>query len=372
MADRRFLIPLLLIFFPLLKISPEIVNRDRPQRGEWDFKLEKVWEIKSAGDKVLGRPQGMLVSEDGTLYLSDQANKEDYIFGPDGHFVRPFAKLGEGPGEVRRHGRFFLAGDKVIIPDAGRVHYFNRMGEYLRTVQKDCEPHAFIDEHRLIDAPLSPVFLPGGKGKITLCDLQSGKDTVLSDYSVFEGGVARGGETTVDVIVPLFSPLMTIGYSENRLAWGMSDRYTIHVMDLKGRELTSFSVDRKKTRISKKDKLDFFNKGGIPGEMLKQIVDGLPDDTACFHRLEILDQLIFVFIPEIDLENKALRTKQIDLFSPEGTYLYKARLSFGKNRTPLPSPLQNIVIKKDFLYAVLQDDEDNVLVGKYKISLPAL
>jgi len=76
------------------------------------------------------------------------------------------------------------------------------------------------------------------------------------------------------------------------------------------------------------------------------------------------------FVPEIDLENKALRIGQIDIFSPEGKYLYKARLNFGKDRTHLFSPLRNIVIKSGFLYAVLQDEEDNVLVGKFRVSLP--
>jgi len=372
MVRKRLLLPLLLILFPLAKIFPDVANKDKPQHGEWDFKLEKVWEIGSAGDEVLGLPQGILVSDDGILYLSDEANRKDYIFGPAGNFVGSFAKRGEGPGEVQRHGRFFFVVDKVIIPDAGRLHYFTKQGEYLTTVKKECEPHAFIDENRLIDAPLSPVFLPDGRGKITLCDLRSGKDTVISEFSAFEGGVARSGGTVVDVIVPVFSPLMTIGYSENRLYWGMSDRYMIHVIDLDGRDITSFSVDRKKTRVSKRDKWDFFNQGSMPADMLKQIMDSLPDEVTCFHRIEVHNKLIFVFVPEIDLENKVLRIRQLDIFSPEGRYIYKARLNFGINRIHLSSPLQNIVIKRDFLYAVLQDEKDNVLVTKYKISLPTL
>jgi hypothetical protein len=372
MLSRRLLVPILLILFPMVKIFPEVVNKDKPQHGEWDFKLEKVWEIDRAGDEVFGLPQGMLVSDDRILYLSDQANRIDYIFGPDGHLIRSFAKRGQGPGEVQRHGRFFFVDGKVIIPDMGRIHYFAREGQYLRTVIKDCEPHAFIDENRLIDAPLTAVFLPEGKGKITLCDLQTGKDTVISEFSAFEGGVARSSETVVDVIVPLFSPLMTIGYSENRLYWGMSNRYMIHVTDLEGKDITSFSVDRKKTRVSKRDKRAYFKTNNLPANMLNQLVDSLPDEVTCFHRIEVHNKLIFVFVPEIDLENKSLRIKQIDIFSPEGKYIYKARLNFGKNRVHLSSPLQNIVIKSGFLYAVLQDEADNVLVAKYKISLPTL
>jgi hypothetical protein len=372
MMHKRTLIPVLLFFFPIIMIFSEVANKDKPQRGEWDFRLEKVWEIGRAGNNVLGLPQGLLVSDDGTLYLNDEGNRADYIFGPNGDFIGSFAKRGEGPGEVQRHGRFFYADGKIIVPDMGRIHYFTKKGEYLTTARKDCEPRAFVDENRLIDAPLSPLYLPEGKGKITLCDLRSGKDTVVAEFSAFEGGVAHSGEMVVDVIVPLFSPLMTIGYSGGRLYWGMSDRYTIHVTDLDGKDITSFSVDRKKTRVSTRDKRDFFNKGNIPADMLKQIVDGLPDEVTCFHRIEVHNKLLFVFVPDIDLENKILRTRQIDIFSPEGKYLYRAHLNFGKNRVHLSSPLQNMVIKNGFLYAVLQDEEANISAAKYKISLPTL
>lgn len=372
MVYNRLLILIVLILFPMVIIFPDVVNKDKPQIGEWDFKLEKVWEIDRAGDEVLGHPQGILVSDDGTLYLSDPGNRIDYIFGQDGNFIGSFAKRGEGPGEVQRHGRFFYANDKVIIPDMGCIHYFSKDGKYITTVKKDCEPHAFIDENKLIDAPLSAVFLPDGKGKITLCDLQSGKDTVISEFSAFEGGIARSSGVVVDVIVPVFSPLMTLGYADNRIYWGMSDSYQINVTDLEGKDITSFSLERKKTKVSKRDKRDFFKTDRMPADLLKQIVDSMPDEVSSFYRIEVYNKLIFVFIPEIDFENKILRIKQVDIFSPEGKYLYKAYLKFEKNRIHLSSPLQNIVIKDDFLYAVLQDEDDNVLVTKYKISLPTL
>jgi hypothetical protein len=366
----RMMISIVLFLCGIVLLFPQAVNKDKPLHGEWDFKLEKVWEIDSAGDDVLGHPQGMLVSDDGTLYLSDPENRIDYIFGQDGNFLGSFAKRGEGPGEVQRHGRFFFANEKIIIPDMGRIHYFSREGAYLTTVRKDCEPHAFIDEYSLIDAPLSAVFLPDGKGKITLCDIQSGKDTVISEFSAFEGGIARSSEMVMDVIVPVFSPLMTVGFSGNRIYWGMSDRYLINVTDLEGKDITSFSLDRKKTKVSKKDKRDFFETDRMPANMLKQIMDSMPDELTYFYRIEVHNTLIFVFVPEIDLETKALRIKQIDIFSPEGKYLYKTHLKFEENRIHLSSPLHNIVIKNDFLYAVLQDEDDNVLLAKYKISLP--
>jgi hypothetical protein len=142
--------------------------------------------------------------------------------------------------------------------------------------------------------------------------------------------------------------------------------------DLAGRKITSFSVDRGKTKVSTKDKQDFFNKGGIPPDMLKQIVDSLPDELTYFHRIEVHDSLVYVYVTDIDLENKMLRIGQIDIFSPDGTYLYKVPLKFGTNRTPLFSPLQNLIIRNGHLYAVLLDEDDKAVVAKFKVSLPAL
>jgi hypothetical protein len=81
MGYRRLLLPTLLIVFTMVGMSPRMANEDKPQRGDWDFKLEKVWEIGSAGDTVLGRPEGILASDDGILYLNDEANRRDYIMG---------------------------------------------------------------------------------------------------------------------------------------------------------------------------------------------------------------------------------------------------------------------------------------------------
>jgi hypothetical protein len=106
--------------------------------------------------------------------------------------------------------------------------------------------------------------------------------------------------------------------------------------------------------------------------MLKQIMDSMPDEVTSFYRIEIHNKLIFIFVPEIDLENKSLRIKQIDIFSPEGKYMYRSHFEFEQNRRHLSSPLHNLVIKNNHLYAVLQGEDDNVLVAKYKISLPTL
>lgn len=104
--------------------------------------------------------------------------------------------------------------------------------------------------------------------------------------------------------------------------------------------------------------------------MLGQLVESLPDEISCFHRIDVVNGLVYVFVPELELGQKWPDIKQIDIFSPEGEYLYKAQLEFGNGLEPLFSPLHNLAIVGDNLFIVLTNKQDNVVVSKYKIKLP--
>jgi hypothetical protein len=77
-----------LVFILLLSIAlfqAAVVNPDKPLKGEWHFKLKKVWEIDRAGDDVLGKPFSLTTTEDGILYVYDAANNINYIFDKEGN-----------------------------------------------------------------------------------------------------------------------------------------------------------------------------------------------------------------------------------------------------------------------------------------------
>ncbi|MCP4147569.1 MAG: hypothetical protein GY757_07445 [bacterium] len=51
-----------------------VENSDKPLKSDWDFKLQKLWNINSAGNMVIAQPGQMLVADDGTLYVQDTKN----------------------------------------------------------------------------------------------------------------------------------------------------------------------------------------------------------------------------------------------------------------------------------------------------------
>jgi hypothetical protein len=363
-----------LIFLLLvISLSADVENPDKPKKGMWDFQLEEVWAVKKAGEDVFGRPFSLLVSDEGHVYIYDAGNNINYILDSDGNFLKAFAPDGQGPGEIQGQGFSFFIDDKVIIEGMGSIHYFTKKGDYIKSKRKDTlrhPPHIFLSENECIMAPMTPVHVYEGKGEISRVNLESGEEQKISSFSIFEGSVATDSAQVVDVIVPGLTPMMTMGFADGRLYWGMNDSYIINVTGLEGKKLGTFRVKRKRGKVSDSFKKQYFSNDDMPPDMLKQLVDNLPNEISCFHRIDVQNGLVYVYVPELELDQRWPRIKQIDIFSPDGEYLYKAHLEFDKDLKPLFSPLHNLAVQGENLIIVLTDKQDNVIVSKYKIKLP--
>jgi hypothetical protein len=363
-------IGILLLVIPFL--LSQVKNSDNPSRGEWDFKPVKDWEIDSAGADVFGVPSHLQVSDDGYLYVYDKENKSNYMFNRKGTFFKTFASKGQGPGEARDQSSSFLVDDKLLIVDVGRIHYFQRDGTYLHSVVNSLysrRPVLFLNEHEFVAVPLGLFEASDLKAQIKCVDLESGQETTIANFSIFEGGIGRAGKLVGSLIVPGLTPLMTVGYGNERLYYGMSNSYVIHVSDLNGRPINTFSLDRKKRKVPEETKKKFFGRySSIRKQALDQIIETTPDEATYFCRIEVHRGLIYVFIPDISRQNQ----QQIDIFSPEGKYLYRGNLTIDDNLTMIEPQIHNPYIKDDGLYVSVMDENDEVKIIKYKISLPEL
>jgi len=105
-------------------VFAEVKNADKPLRGEWNFRPQKIWEIESVNDVPFVRPSELRASQDEMLYFHDFDQNVSYVFDKEGKFIHSFAKQGSGPGEVSRYLNCFLAGDKVVIGSPEKLHYF--------------------------------------------------------------------------------------------------------------------------------------------------------------------------------------------------------------------------------------------------------
>jgi hypothetical protein len=361
---------ILLIVVPLL--LSEVKNADKPLRGEWDFKPAKEWEIDSAGSDVFGIPANMQVSYDRHLYVFDRENNRNYIFDSDGNFIKTYGAKGQGPGEARDQNSLFLVDDKLLIVDVGRIHYFRLDGTYLHSVvnsRYSRRPVIFLNEYEFLAVPLGVFEAPDFKARIKRINLESGQETVIANFDIFEGGIGRAGKMVGSLIVPGLTPLMTVGYGNGRLYYGRSDNYKIQVTDLSGKLLNTFSLDRKRKKVSEDIKKKYFGRySSMSKQALDQIIATTPNETTFFCRIETHQGLIYVFVPDISRHNKL----KIDIFSPEGKYLYRGNLTIEDYLTMMDPQLNNPYIKDEFLYVSVMDGNDNVKIIKYQISLPEL
>ncbi|MCP4150219.1 MAG: hypothetical protein GY757_20900, partial [bacterium] len=138
---------------------PTVENEDKPARGEWDFRMEKVWSVSSAGEYVLVHPACFNFDEAGNLYFLDRKNEKIFVLAPDGKFLYAFGKKGEGPGEIKRPLALYSIGKYLVVEDQGqRIHYFTRKGEYKNSffVGNSTNLQAFITMYSLISLKSDP------------------------------------------------------------------------------------------------------------------------------------------------------------------------------------------------------------------------
>jgi hypothetical protein len=100
--------------------------------------------------------------------------------------------------------------------------------------------------------------------------------------------------------------------------------------------------------------------------MVEKILTQLPDKMTYFSHIESIDGLIYIFA--VNQVGPKTTSQQVDIFSEEGEYLYKGTLEFGANRK-FGSP-SNLIIKNEYVYVILENDQTKQTLAKYRIRLP--
>jgi hypothetical protein len=362
-----FTILLLLVFslaVGLVRGTVTIVNPDKPLRGKWDLNPRKVWQVDRAGDDVFSRVE-IAAAEDGTLYVHDWRNRSIYMFDNNGVFKRAFGTRGEGPGEIRTHLKTFIIKDKLIAADADRLHYFTKQGKFIKSVPNmffQWEPQVFINEQEFIAAPTFVVPVDG-KGNITYVNLKTGTKNIIGEFPLPR---PRSGGPGVNLIG--LTPMIITGYDydNNKLYYGVNDAYEIHVAQLNGKVLNTFSVKRQKKPVANetlRKQIKLIDASAPVNEIIKR----LPKEITYYHRISIHKGHVLVFEGNFGTN---WESQSIDIFSLEGKYLYRTVFSPGPGAKIYYTSTESILVKGDYLYVVIEDDEGEVVISKYRIQLP--
>lgn len=137
-----FLFVIVIIFpgFGLQKIKDQdgvqvIENTDKPQiEIPVNFELELTIGESEDPEASLAQAVGLVVDEEGRIYIADSKAAKIKIYSPEGKFIRSFGQKGQGPGELNMPSGISLAADgRLLVEDAlnRKIVFFSREGEFL-------------------------------------------------------------------------------------------------------------------------------------------------------------------------------------------------------------------------------------------------
>ncbi len=345
----------------------DVRNTDKPLKGEWDFRPQKIWEIDQVDGAPFARPSELRASREGMLYFHDFDRNISYVFDADGKYVNSFARQGVGTGEVDRYLNCFIAGDRVAVGTPGKLQFYSKRGEFIESFENNLFmrfPLLFPDENEFIYSPQSMGPQPAEKITIASFNLRSQQEKIIAEFPV-----PSAGKPGLPVVVLGLTPQvkMDMDPKTGRLYFGISDEYAIHVCDLKGAGLFSFGIDRKRKIAGADDKRRHFEKSGIPKDRYEKILPALPGELTQFMQVQAAGDLILVYATE-SLERQQEKIP-VDIFSSQGRYLYRSCLRFG-GKAPLYTHVEKVVVIENHCFALLKDGSDRSFLAKYRISLP--
>ena len=349
--------------------ADEIKNTDKPAKGESTFDIKKVWEINTAGQDPFGNIDDILISAKGDICCYDSKNMKYYLFDGNGKFFQAFGTRGEGPGEIKQpeEAPILKAGNKIVVQDVDRLHYFTWEGKYIRSVvnPKERMPTIFLNEDEFIRAPLTILNAPDGIAKVTRINLASGERKVLTEFTMFKGGALQNEIGSASMWADGLTPMFILGKIGSKLYYGVNDKYQVYISDMDGKVQGSFSLTRQKTSVSEKEKIDFISRaaqGQAPDDLIRTLAKQLPNEETYFSLIEEHNGIIYLYAWKFFMKN----TQQIDIFSQEGKYLYRKIIKVEPKYKIGCMP----VIDKDYLYMALEDEDGEITLNKYEITLP--
>jgi hypothetical protein len=317
--------------------------------------------------------------DDGSLYLLDRGSAQIVVLDAGGNLLRTFGGRGDGP-RFEYPVNLFITRGFVHVLDMGRggdkIKTYAKSGNYVGTadVERGVSPRLFIGDDRYVAVRSGPDILDRPTHElleIRLLKRQAGSVLMkfpAEDKLIMEVMVPRGryilGEDNINIF-----PRLIVHIDGELIYLGRSDAYVIKKIDANGEEELAFSLSGREREMLPQDyavnRADRTEVAGreMTDETKRRFIARFPDRQTFFTRIATDEQgLIYVFLPNIT----DFGTQEIDIFSPEGRYLYHATVD-------LPDGLERIrplEFKGEHVYALVRGRESGTWLIKYEIQRP--
>jgi D-alanyl-D-alanine carboxypeptidase len=364
----------------LADTSHRIVNQDTPAYGEWDFAPREEWSLNELAHHPLRRGSVVHVDADGSLYLLDRVSARVAVLGSDGQLLRSFGGHGDGP-RFAYPLDLFLTSRYIHVLDMARsgdkIKTYDKSGNHVATfdVEKEASPRLFVDDDTYVAVRSGPdVLNRPPHERLEIVSRSGAAGAVLGkfpaeDKLIMEVFVPMGRYILLENDINIF-PRLIVHFDGAMLYLGRSDAYTIKRVDLNGGEDLAFSIAGRVRELLPRDYA--VNLAGrkkvagtkeMTGETKEQFVERFPERQVFYTKIATDEQgLVYVFGPDVT----DFGTQEIDIFSPEGEYLYRAALELPGGRERI-SPLE---LDGEQVYALVRDEEGAAHLVKYEIDRP--
>jgi len=123
-------------------------NPEAPMYPQGALQLQEELTIGTADgadEYMFVRLRGIAVDDEGEIFALDQRKPRVDVFSADGRHLRSIGRRGQGPGEFQIP--FFIAlapAGELLVGEMGRLSFFERSGNFLRSLDNTVRQWAFV------------------------------------------------------------------------------------------------------------------------------------------------------------------------------------------------------------------------------------
>jgi|Deesub1362B_J571_1020462.scaffolds.fasta_scaffold00002_404 hypothetical protein len=334
-----------------------IENKDKPRLKETVvFELELTMGGSEAPEESLARPVGLVVDENGRIYVADSKAAKIKIFSPEGKYIQSFGKKGQGPGELNMPGGINLTSDgRLMVEDVlnRKIIFFSREGKFLTekslatklglvNLLLDMEGN-FIGREIVVEE--KKMFFVVKKFRPDLSE--------VFQLDKYEFPNPLQGKINLFNLVTFYQL-----DSKGNILYAKNDRYEIKYYDPRGNLFQIVRKKHKKVKITQQDIDDILAK--IPSTQGMNVKDRLVF-SEYFPPISFLsvDPADRVYVRTYE-KGKKKNEYWLDIFDPQGQYLARCLT------TAIP-----FYWRENRVYSIEENEEGYQVVRRYLVRWPA-
>jgi hypothetical protein len=251
------------------------------------------------------------------------------------------------------------------------LHIFDGRGNFIAAFPNNIFasfPGVFLTDREFL-ASTGPVFQrESGVMEVRRVDLDRSQSEVFAAIST--EGAMEPPPPNLAINLRGVTPHIEMAFDQKRglVYIGRSDQYAIQVFDLEGNLKLTFGIDRKPVPLAPEVKKAQFADLALPPEQIQGLVDGLPDVLTYYRRIQVAGDFVYVTTTK-DIGRRPTQV-QIDIFSPDGEYLYRAPILFTGDEHIFGNA-ENLVVHENSFYVSMENGAGEKRVARYRIRLPA-